>query len=107
MHAEGIYPACLALSLVFTAGPPTGIANPEGHLAAAAAAGHALTKNQKKKLKKKLKKVGSAAADSGADSHQTGDDSDVTSGAVGLRASAEAGKHGLSFCSLSVQQVQT
>ncbi|BDA45693.1 probable SRSF protein kinase 2 [Coccomyxa sp. Obi] len=72
-----------------SAGPPTGSANPEGHLAAAAAAGHALTKNQKKKLKKKLKKVSSTAADSGADSQQTGDDSDVTSGAVAL--SAEAG----------------
>ena len=83
-------PASSALCSNSTAGPPAGSANPEGHLAAAAAAGHALTKNQKKKLKKKLKKVGSTAADSGADSQQTGDDSDVTSGAVAL--SAEAGK---------------
>ncbi len=66
-------------------------ANPEGHLAAAAAAGVALTKNQKKKLKKKLKKVGSAPTDSEADSQQTGHDSDVTSGAA-VTASAESGK---------------
>lgn len=76
---------------MFTAAPAASNANPEGHLAAAAAASQALTKNQKKKLKKKLKKVGSAPADSEADSQQTGNDSDVTSGAA-VSASAESGK---------------
>ncbi|KAK9904075.1 hypothetical protein WJX75_003847 [Coccomyxa subellipsoidea] len=79
-----------------SAAPAASNANPEGHLAAAAAAGQALTKNQKKKLKKKLKKVGSAPADSEADSQQTGNDSDVTSGAaVSASAESDLRDHGL------------
>ena len=53
-------------------------ANPEGHLATAAASGQALTKNQKKKLKKKLKKAG--AGSQTTDSGQQPDASHTDSG---------------------------
>ena len=53
-------------------------ANPEGHLATAAASGQGLTKNQKKKLKKKLKKAGagSQTTDSGQQPDASHTDSD-------------------------------
>jgi hypothetical protein len=47
--------------------------NPEGHLAATAASGQPLTKNQKKKLKRKMKKVGAAS------DLQQAEDSETTS----------------------------
>ena len=57
-------------------------ANPEGHLATAAASGQALTKNQKKKLKKKLKKAGagSQTTDSGQQPDASHTDSDGSCG---------------------------
>ena len=64
-------------------------ANPEGHLATAAASGQALTKNQKKKLKKKLKKAGagSQTTDSGQQPDASHTDSDGSCGTGQFRPS--------------------